>query len=60
MTTEQISARNRVISKLRQDIIDRYNLSWDDEIEDGLGLIQEAKDNFEKLVDNLIEKVNGN
>lgn len=48
------------IITLRQDIIDRYNLSWDDEIEDGLGLIQEAKDNFEKLVDNLIEKVNGN
>jgi len=45
------------IDILKQDILDRYNLSWvEAHIEDNIGVIQLAKDNFKELVETLITK----
>lgn len=45
------------IDILKQDILDRYNLSWvEAHIEDNTGVIQLAKDNFKNLVETLIIK----
>jgi len=40
--------------ELRQDLIDRYDISFEG-VEDTLGIIQLAKDNFKRLLDKLIE-----
>jgi len=43
------------IEELKKDIIERYNMSWvEAHIEDNIGLIQLAKDNFRNLVETLI------
>jgi hypothetical protein len=40
------------IEELKQDLIDRYNMSWEyAHLTDELGVIQLAKDNFRELVD---------
>jgi len=45
------------IEKLKEDIIKRYEMSWvDAHLHDNLGIIQECKDNFRLLVDNLVVK----
>lgn len=46
------------IEEIRQDIIDRYNLTWIMEgMTDTTGLVEEAKRNFETTVDKLIKAV---
>lgn len=42
---------------IKQDILDRYNQSWPDDMEDTTGLIQASKDNFKELVDLLITTI---
>ena len=42
------------IEKVKQDILDRYAISWE-EIKDNTGLIDLAKKNFEELIDKLID-----
>lgn len=45
------------IEELRQDLLDRYNQSWEEaHVTDDMGLIQACKENFEQLLDKLIEK----
>lgn len=47
------------IEELKQDLIDRYNMSWEEaHLTDELGVIQLAKDNFRELVEQLIKKCN--
>ena len=47
-----------MIKAIRQDILDRYNATWDDaHVIDHTGTIQACKDNFEKLLDTLIEEI---
>ena len=44
------------IEKLKEDIIQRYELSWSEaHVIDNMGLIQACKDNFRELVEQLIE-----
>jgi len=45
------------IEDLKEDIISRYNMSWEDaHIQDNTGIIQAAKDNFRNLLELLIQK----
>lgn len=47
-----------MVRKIRQEILDRYNATWEDaHVIDNTGLIQICKENFEVLVDQLIEEV---
>lgn len=45
-----------LISDIKQDIIDRYNMSWDDQ-EDNMGLIEAAKQNFKERIELLIKTI---
>ena len=46
------------IDILKQDIIDRYNMSWvDAHLIDNTGLIQACKDQFKATLELLLEKV---
>lgn len=42
------------IEELKQDIIERYNETWPSNSVDGTGMIKLAKDNFARMVNNLI------
>ena len=42
------------IKEIKQDILDRYAMSWEG-IKENMGLIDLAKKNFEKLIDELID-----
>jgi len=45
------------IEDLKEDLINRYNMSWEDaHIQDNIGIIQVAKDNFRNLLELLIRK----
>lgn len=43
--------------QIRQDILDRYNDTWEEDIEDTLRVVEECKRNFEVLVDSLIKTI---
>lgn len=45
----------KTVEELKEEIIERYNMGW--EGEDSMGLIEEAKANFIRLVDELIAAV---
>ncbi len=43
------------IERIKEDIIERYNLTWDEE--DTMGLVNKAKEDFRFQVDTLIQAV---
>jgi len=46
----------RKINEIKEEIIERYNISWDG-MKDEMGLIEEAKQNFRNSVEDLIKEV---
>lgn len=44
------------INEIKEDIILRYNISWDG-MQDEMGLIEEAKNSFRNSVEELIREV---
>jgi len=45
------------IEQIKEDIIDRYNMTFEPPITDNTGLIESLKENFKALLDSLIEEV---
>lgn len=45
------------IEQIKEDIIDRYNMTFEPSIDDNTGLIESLKENFKALLDSLIEEV---
>lgn len=43
--------------EIKEDILDRYNISWDPSVKDTTGMIQECKDNFKRQVELLIKTI---
>lgn len=42
------------LEQLKEEIISRYEATWDDSPIDTLGIIQKSKENFRFLVENLV------
>ena len=46
-----------MVREIKQEILDRYNATWDTHVIDNTGLVQACKDNFAALLNQLIEEV---